>query len=511
MELKLSEQERYFFTNRERLLYGELVDVSPTIYIPKPTTNELMKSETNTSFRSGTNTSTSNLKPLPKSNLKISSSDLSSNTTELSQDTMDKANMVEACKIAYKEDYTSAQEYLDTRGIKYTINRDLSNADSLVLSNGSKTVIAYRGTDLTNTRDMNLNKNIIFNNEASDPKMNIARAQVRAVINQTGSPPEELVGFSQGGNMAINMANEFKIPSTTFNPFLNGRLTVTGDNGGLNNVFVTTTDPASILSTLGTFKNLKSVNPLKESIDPVDQHANTNFTSNGSRTQPKNLPEEDVYNAASTASKSMYGNLSVPGLTFGIGSSVLGNLLVKRLDPEQKLSRTGDDAVSGAIGGGIAKALGNLKNGIPLSSAGLFSEAVTGSAGFIVSDIVGSQTNKALIKAGANKETADIVSNTTAGAAGAVTTVVGSIAAGAEIGTALAPETLGASVAIGAAIGAAVGTGQAIWGDRKVIMSDIVQDANKTVNFVKNTANTVENIAANTEKNVGRFFGKLFG
>ena len=156
------------------------------------------------------------------------------------------------------------------------------------------------------------------------------------------------------------------------------------------------------------------------------------------------------------ASSAFTEQLSASSLGSGLIGSYVGNKVVETLDPNQKLQRQGDEAVSGFLAGGV---------GAALAGGALFPAAIAGSAGMLA----GSETTRALEKAGVGQTGAQTLGGATGGAtaglAAATIGAGGAALAGAEFGAAFAPETFGISIAVGAAIGGLAGLASGLWSD----------------------------------------------
>ena len=157
-----------------------------------------------------------------------------------------------------------------------------------------------------------------------------------------------------------------------------------------------------------------------------------------------------------SASTAFTEQLSGASLASGFIGSYVGNKVVQTLDPNQKLKAQGDEAVSGFLAGGI---------GAALAGGALLPAAIAGSAGMLA----GSETTRALEKAGVGKTGAQTLGGATGGAtaglAAATIGAGGAALAGAELGAAFAPETFGISIAVGAAIGGLAGLASGLWDD----------------------------------------------
>ena len=215
---------------------------------------------------------------------------------ELTDEDIVRAKMVEAGKIYGDAGPSEAQKYLDQNEIKYTIDRDLSNRTGLVLidDNNGDVKIAYRGTKMDNMEDWETNAKFAQGEEKITKQYKLAKRQMEMVEEQLGKPTE-LLGYSKGGGMAITMGDEFRIPTTSFNPFvsLNHIIDslprfITGERT-THNIIRTVNDGASLgLSATPRAWNVKTVPELKASSNPLDNHSHNNFLEKGG-TQNENL------------------------------------------------------------------------------------------------------------------------------------------------------------------------------------------------------------------------------
>lgn len=156
------------------------------------------------------------------------------------------------------------------------------------------------------------------------------------------------------------------------------------------------------------------------------------------------------------ASTALAEQFSGAGIAGGLIGGYIGNKAIQELDPNQKLGAQGDELSAGFIAGGV---------GAALAGGALLPAAAAGALGMLA----GSETSKAIQKAGGGKEAAGTgggaVGGATAGAAIATLGALGAVATGAEFGAAFAPETFGISIAVGAAVGGIFGLASALWDD----------------------------------------------
>jgi len=511
----------------------------------------------------------------------------------LTEEQIAKAKLAKASDIFHKEGQQKAESYLNDNDLDYTIDWELSNDSGLVLIDNrtGKAVVAYRGTDISSPADWVTGISMLRNEEGQNSVFRDGKVQMERVIQEYGAP-QELIGFSRGGTLAMTLGNEFGVNTTTFNPFVNKNLATTLLTDANHTIIRTTTDPVSIganipnpkfkviqiapketslnpmlnhelvqfldndtprrqpplenlqkfvestgkaQSELITLKDMgqairqgKSFTEFLSEFSPVDVagglssriYEGSNFTNwwkelggsfnqlevahlattpKGSTTETgttvqhraefgKLSPaEQDAKIAeigdlhmkaldkfsefqsgqnqvqeiieptlAQKASGLASEQLSGASLASGLIGSYIGGKIVEKLDPQQKLKAQGDEAVSGFLAGGI---------GAVLAGGAILPAAIAGSAGMLA----GSETTRALQRAGVGKVGSSTIGGGVGGAAaGATAATIGAGAAalsGAEIGSAFAPETFGLSIAIGAGIGALAGLGAALWNE----------------------------------------------
>lgn len=230
--------------------------------------------------------------------------------TELTSDERMKAKILEASKIAELESKTQnriflsqeeranrlqtgikkAQRYLDREGINYTIDPELSTTEGIVLINNETGVpkVAFRGTNFTNVSDLKTDLAIVMGQEEATPAFRGGKSMVEATTELYGVP-DEIIGFSKGGAMAITIGTELEIPTTTFNPAVGPQALKNVPVGSDNTIIRVTEDPVSALAGVkpGAFK-IKSLLPLQEPkyLNPesgMAVHDLTNFSQTGIR------------------------------------------------------------------------------------------------------------------------------------------------------------------------------------------------------------------------------------
>jgi hypothetical protein len=511
----------------------------------------------------------------------------------LTEEQITKAKLAKASDIFHKEGQAKTESYLNDNDLDYTIDWALSNDSGLVLidNNNGKAVVAYRGTDISSPADWVTGVSMLRNEEAQNSVFKDGKVQMEQVIAEYGAP-QELIGFSRGGTLAMTIGNEYSVNTTTFNPFVNKNLATALLSDAEHTIIRTTTDPVSIGANLPNpkFKTVQ-IAPKENSLNPMTNHELFQFLDNDTpRRQPPlenlqkfvestgkaqselitlkdmsrainegksfseflgdfspvdvrdglsariyegsnftnwwnemggsfNQAEQAHLSSAPKGSTTETGTtiqhraefgklspaeqdvkiaevgelhmkslekfsefqsghtqvqeiieptlseratgiateqLSGASLASGLIGSYVGGKIIEKLDPQQKLKAQGDEAVSGFLAGGI---------GAALAGGALLPAAIAGSAGALA----GSETTRALQRAGVGKVGSSTVGGAVGGAtAGVAAAGIGAGAAalsGAEIGSAFAPETFGLSIAIGAGIGALAGLGAALWND----------------------------------------------
>jgi hypothetical protein len=219
-----------------------------------------------------------------------------SNTT-IPEDVLMKARMANASRIYSTEGADAAQEYLNKYNINYTIETELSSDIGLVLidNNTGETIIAYRGTDLTNAKDLITDALALFGSEKLSPEYSESQRQIDAVTEMYGLP-KELVGFSRGSVLSMNLGDEYKIPTTQLNPLISPSLVENQDKGSFHDIFRTKNDPVSFLAAAtkpNTNWRVRSVLPLQDTLNSLKEHNLTQLLTNDT---PRRKPVEDLLN-----------------------------------------------------------------------------------------------------------------------------------------------------------------------------------------------------------------------
>lgn len=213
------------------------------------------------------------------------------------EDLLLKAKLVNASRIYYEEGESAAQTYLDSQGLNYTIEKELSSGISLVLLDNEtgKATIAYRGTDVSNSKDLITDALALFGQERSSPEYGESKGQLEAVEELYGKP-QELVGFSRGSVLSMNLGDEYSIPTTQFNPLISPSLVRSQAEGSTHTILRTLNDPVSILAkgtVAGSRWTIKSVLPLQDTLNPIEEHYLKQFLTNDT---PRRTSIEELLN-----------------------------------------------------------------------------------------------------------------------------------------------------------------------------------------------------------------------
>jgi hypothetical protein len=211
----------------------------------------------------------------------------------LPEGAIDKARMMRASTEAMKTgSMSAAQEYVDRhpsmRG--WTVDRELSNTSSLVLERNGEIKVAYRGTEGVTPLDWQQNALGFVGGEKHSYQMHEARRQMQRVRMKYGKNPTELLGYSRGGNMAMTLGDEFRVKTTTFNPFVTPKQ-LSSKSTVQHTIFRTTEDVASSLLAFGRHKSnykVSSIRPIFGLNGVKSMHDLKHFTSAGPR-QPGGL------------------------------------------------------------------------------------------------------------------------------------------------------------------------------------------------------------------------------
>jgi hypothetical protein len=208
--------------------------------------------------------------------------------SSLEDDDIIKAKMIQAANKYYSGSPEEAQSFLDSSKINYVIDEELSKPNGLVLINEQtgEIRIAYRGTDILNPSDFLTNISSLGGLERKSPEYLILKKQIKLVKSKYSMYPEELVGFSRGSLLSMNLGNEFNIPTTQFNPLLSGPLikSQTLNSSAEHNIIATTGDVVSGTGIYnlpeGTKWNVRTIFPKQDTFDPIEEHSLHQFDTN---------------------------------------------------------------------------------------------------------------------------------------------------------------------------------------------------------------------------------------
>jgi hypothetical protein len=238
------------------------------------------------------------------------------NITELDSETKKKALMVKASgDYDTLPDENLTNSFLSDNDIDYSIDPELSTKESLVLINNSDPTdikVAYRGSKMNNVNDWISNGKILLGKEKSnstfEDSFNDASNQIESVKTKYGTLPNELLGFSRGGSLAISGGDKFGINTTTFNTFVGRNILKSRETSAKHTLFRTTEDIPSLglgfKADLNNF-NIKVIRPLIDSVNPRQAHGLRNFTERGARANANdpNLLENQLQEVATAAKK----------------------------------------------------------------------------------------------------------------------------------------------------------------------------------------------------------------
>jgi hypothetical protein len=231
------------------------------------------------------------------------------NLDSVPDDIIEKANMNQASRI-YDETLKStgnttsalvkAQEYLDNLGIPWSIDPLHSTGQGLVLveNETGQVKIAYRGTDINNTKDLITDAlSIVGVDEKLSPEWKDVVSQMDSVIEYYGYKPEELIGFSRGSILSMNLGNEYSINTTELNPLISKSLVKSQADypETVHEIIRTTGDPVSFRAgyadrNVGTWK-VFSILPKQDTLNPWEQHSLSQLLDNNT---PRRIPIEDL-------------------------------------------------------------------------------------------------------------------------------------------------------------------------------------------------------------------------
>ena len=214
----------------------------------------------------------------------------SPNTSELTDQEIAKARIVNASAIAHDSDLLRAQEYLDSdpKTMGWKIDGALSNEDHLVLTKGDEIKVAFRGTKWRNLSDLITNASNAADRDMMAPQNRRGAKVIEDILAKYGEKPKELLGYSKGGNSALNIGDITEIPTTVFNASIGPRQ-LSSISKVPHTVINTVDDPISMATYFRkksnyTIKRIRSI----RGENPIAQHKLSNFTQRGIN-QPSGL------------------------------------------------------------------------------------------------------------------------------------------------------------------------------------------------------------------------------
>ena len=368
--------------------------------------------------------------------------------------------------------------------------------------------VVFAGTDIKNVSDVQTDAEILAGrNSQNIQQMNEARDLIRNATERYGIPPDELIGFSLGGNKAITIGAELRIPSTTFNPLIGDEIVRAGRVFGDHTIVRTPTDPASLNIARG--KNnfiMKNIDVIDTRLDPTDSHTLRHFI-------------DEPVEGKGKMSDSVIDAIHPTNLVGGLFAAFAGEELADKIDPNgAKNHAVAHQALAGSLTGVMTSTGAAALAGEGLTMTALLPEVVAGTVGFATASAVTSAIARDM--AGENKTTVGVVSNVVGGASGGASaaaagglvavgvSVASGAMTGAEVGSALAPETFGLSIVAGAALGAVIGAGA--YGVSKISPSVGHSVNQQVVKPVETSINNAANDAARGISKGAKAVGKWF-
>ncbi len=117
---------------------------------------------------------------------------------------------------------------------------------------------------------------------------------------------EHVSGFSLGGSKALSLGSQNSIESTSFNPVVGPANNQPGDGDVKQKIIRVTNDPVSlglIANNLNSNVEVKSINPITNSLNPIKSHDLSNFTNTSSQRVKDNHTSKLLKNVVSTGAK----------------------------------------------------------------------------------------------------------------------------------------------------------------------------------------------------------------
>jgi len=132
------------------------------------------------------------------------------------------AILSKAAYLGGEADASRVKKQLAKQGLANTYDYvpSLSNGNHSTFFNRktNKAVIAYRGTDLSNIKDLFTDAAIFFGVERMTPRFADALDTAKAAQKQFGKRNVEVTGHSLGGSQALYVTSKTGIPSYAYNP-----------------------------------------------------------------------------------------------------------------------------------------------------------------------------------------------------------------------------------------------------------------------------------------------------
>lgn len=207
-------------------------------------------------------------------------------TGKLTEADIVKAKVLKASAIYNEQGLSEAEQYLRTQGLSnLIINPQYSTKDGLVvIDEKGKITVAFRGTDSKSLVDIKTDIDLFSGRKLKDIEhIQRANRQIKKISKEI-AVPDEITGFSLGGATAIIAGEKAGIPTTTFNPFISHHIVNEQSRNVPHNIIRTSEDFASIgLMANNKGFNIKSVNQLETSLNPLQSHYLKNFTDFGKR------------------------------------------------------------------------------------------------------------------------------------------------------------------------------------------------------------------------------------
>jgi len=220
---------------------------------------------------------------------------------DIPKEAIDEAHLAQASGIYHdnidNNGFEIAQKYINDNKIPFEIDRSLSNQDILVLHNKdtNEVKIAGRGTKFNNMEDLITDSQILMGNEKFDPQFLRADELMQDIKEKYGKYPDKAVGYSKGYAIVAEMGDRYGFDTTGFNGFI-GRTQLNKTQTSANHtLYRTTEDIPSIASGFKTNSEnwtIKTMYPLKDSLNPKEAHGLKNFIDRGERASYS--PQEEM-------------------------------------------------------------------------------------------------------------------------------------------------------------------------------------------------------------------------